>query len=406
MKKIFFVLIILILILVGCTDNYRYEPKVIEEKFSFPELEAGRYLPHKKHLVNRLNLAFVGDVMVHYGQIKAADVSGKDGEDSFDFRPSFRYIKDIISKADYAVCNIETTFAGADKGRNFGTRYKGYSGYPTFNTPSTLAYALKEAGFDLALLANNHTLDSRVSGINSTIDVVEKLGFDHIGTRKSAEEKTYLIKEVNGIKLAMTNYTYGMNGFGLSEDSSYAVNHLNNYDEKYIDNMLDEVKIMLRENHDYSIVFLHFGTEYSDYPSRTYQKRIVESLFNIGVDAVIGSHPHVLQKFEKIDYSGGERFVAYSLGNFISSQMSYRTKYPTDFGGVLGLELEKIDDGEVKIIDYSFDPTYCLKNSENYFILPALKLPSDFDLNTYDKGRLRNLENEVLPRISPEKFGR
>ncbi len=344
--------------------------------------------------------------MVHHGQIKAADIREKDGENGFDFRPSFRYVKEIISEADYAVCNIETTFAGANKGRNFGSRYKGYSGYPTFNTPSTLANALKEAGFDLALLANNHTLDSRISGVNSTIDVVDGLGFDHVGTRKSPEEKNYILREVNGINLAMTNYTYGMNGFGLSEDTEYAVNHLNNYDEAYVEKMLDEVALMLKEEHDYSIVFLHFGSEYSDYPNRMYQKRIVESLFNIGVDAVIGSHPHVLQKFEKIDYAGKERFVAYSLGNFISSQMSYRTKYPTDFGGVLGLELEKVDGGKVKIVDYSFEPTYCLKNSENYFILPAHKLPVDFELNAYDKGRLGRLENEVLPRISPEKFGK
>ncbi len=399
MKKTLTILLLLTLILnlSSCADD---EEEHYVEKQRFFSLEKirdigrERCLSAKKHREKSAKITFVGDVMVHSGQMKKADKG-----DHFDFSPCFFNVKNIISDSDYAVCNVETTFAGANKGRKTENMYKGYSGYPHFNSPSQLAQALKDTGFDMALLANNHTLDNGISGVNSTIDEIISVGMEHIGTRKSPNEKAYKIKDINGMKVGFINYTYGMNGFKLPEDKQYAINNLGNYDEQYINKMLEQVKAMVAEDTDFNIALMHFGKEYDDYPSEKYQKDIVNKLFNTGIDAVIGAHPHVLQPIHIVEKDGRKKLVAYSLGNFISSQINKYTKKPTDFGAILELEIEKLDSKKANIKSVNFIPTYSFRNSENYYVIPALNIPQNINLTAYDNNRLQHLKEIVIDRV-------
>lgn len=364
---------------------------LLNEAMYYSTQRTSEFLYAKNHTTNEATISIVGDVMIHSNQLKYAKK-----EEGFDFSDSFRYIKDYVGAADYSICNLETTLAGANNGRRFGPLLWGYSGYPTFNSPDILAYNLKEAGFDMTLLANNHTLDSRLDGALRTTEVVDKAGLHFTGVNKDKTDDKYSLLDINGIKIAIMNYTYAMNGFTLDEEKDYAINHFNNYDEKYIDDMIHEAEKMLLENADINIFAIHYGVEYTDYPSEKYQIDIVNRLLDAGIDVVFGGHPHVLQP---IDYREDGKFVVYSLGNFISSQMNYYTHYPTDFGVVLSLTFEKTDDEKAIIKSISYLPTYCYKNSENTYVVPALNLPENIQLSPYDYSRIEHLENIVLPRV-------
>ncbi len=346
-------------------------------------------------VVKTANLAFVGDILPHTPVIRLVDTG-----DDYDFTPCFNYVSEQIAGNDYSVCNLETTLAGAGKGRNLGYTYEGYSGYPTFNSPSVLARDLKKVGFDLLLNANNHSLDSYESGIFSTINAIEENGLDHIGTRKFESDKTYLLKSINGIDFAFTNYTYGMNGFNLSAENAFAVNHWNNYDDSYIEEMLKNIEQMVAENADINIACLHFGVEYGLLPDEKTQKEIANKLFDAGIDLIIGDHSHTLQPFEVIERGGEKKFIIYSLGNFLSNQIYTLVNQPGDFGGILELEIEKINDDKAELTSFAFTPTYCLVRSDNHYILPVMVLPKDFSLTNYDYNRLEHFKTVILPRIT------
>ena len=145
-------------------------------------------------------IAATGDILMH----KPCINPGKQADGSYDFAPYFAHVQDYVGRADYAVANLETTLAGLDGG------YK-YSGYPNFNCPDGIVSSLKAAGFDMLLTANNHTYDTQTLGFFRTQQVIAENGMDHIGTKPDAESDSYLIKEINGIRIGMINYTYETN---------------------------------------------------------------------------------------------------------------------------------------------------------------------------------------------------
>ena len=355
------------------------------------------------HVVREATLAAVGDVMVHRTQLlRAYDDMG------FDFSSSFEYISPYIEEADYAVANLETTLAGSNGQRRIRTEdfVHGYSGYPVFNTPDVMADNLKDAGFDLLLLANNHTLDSKVSGLDRTIDVLDDKGIEHIGAYKTQEDSLEdHIAEINGITFGMLNYTYAMNGFWLSEEEDYKIHHLNNYDQTYINGMYDRVADLAAEEPDFVVVALHYGIEYQDYPDRYYQEPLIDGLFRAGADIILGGHPHVLQPFEvrevvREDGRIEQGVVIYSLGNFISSQKHTYTDYDTDYGMVFQLGLSKVDDQKATIDEIRYLPTYVQWQSRDLVILPIFELPEEVSLSSYDRQRIEHGIGVVVPRIN------
>ncbi len=301
-------------------------------------------------------MLFVGDVMQHDSQIRAAlNDSG-----TYDYLPSLQYVKPIISQADIAFVNLEVTLAGPP-----------YKGYPQFSAPDQLAAGLKDAGFDVLVTANNHSLDRRRKGLERTIDVLDSLHLLHAGTYEdsaSRVEEYPLFIESNGFRLSLLNYTYGTNGIPVTPP-----NIVNIIDTLQIKSDLLAAK---DQRSDLIIVFMHWGAEYKDMPNKS-QRELAEFCFRNGASLIVGAHPHVLQPM----YWERDRgtMVAYSLGNFVSGQQSrYR-----DGGAMLHVELKKVKMDSVsntQIDGVTYELVWVYRNNESpkkYFILPVREFMSD-----------------------------
>ena len=292
------------------------------------------------------NLTAIGDVMSHNTQYKDA-YNSSTGE--YDFSYVFEDIKNHIKFSDISVGSLETCFAGADKG---------YSNYPTFNSPDALAYDLADIGIDVLSTAGNHCLDMGFDGLSRTIDVLDQAEISHVGTYKTEEEQNnILIKDVKGVKIAFLNYTYGTNGIPIPEDKPYCVNLI---DKDLIKKHIDLAK---SQNADVIVACMHWGIEYQTTPSDE-QKELTDFLFNNGVDIILGNHPHVLQPMEKRtvtleDGTTKDCFVIYAFGNFICDQNAENTRNSI----ILDLNITKNTDGKISINKATYTPIYMYKNS-------------------------------------------
>ena len=263
-----------------------------------------------------LRLIFAGDIMGHSPQIQSAEVVKNK---KYDYAPCFQYIKPVLEKADIAIGNLELTLPG--KGP--------YTGYPMFRSPDELAKALKDAGFDLLVTANNHSNDAHGLGVSNTIQTLRDLGFIQTGTFKTRRDRDAfypLMVYKNGFKIAIVNYTYDTNG--IPTQAPTVVNLIDTVQIK-----ADLAEAVARKPH-FIIAIMHWGLEYQLNENKD-QQRLARMLIRNGADMVIGMHPHVVQpvKKERVkmpDGSTKEAIVVYSLGNFISNQ-----KQPNTDGGIL-----------------------------------------------------------------------
>lgn len=266
----------------------------------------------------RITLLFVGDLMQHQAQIDAARVN----KDTYDYTPCFAHVKEQISQADLAIGNLEVPFGG-----------KPYTGYPAFCAPDEYLYAIKEAGFNVLLTANNHCIDRGKKGLERTILLLDSLQIPYAGTYRSAEERQSrypLFIHKKGFRIALLNYTYGTNG--ITATTPNVVNYI---DRKTI---LQDIHISKSWKPDVIIACMHWGDEYRSLPNRE-QRQLADWLLEQGVTHIIGSHPHVIQPMEMRTDSltGSKHAVVYSLGNFISNM----SQEHTDGGAIFTLVLEK-----------------------------------------------------------------
>ena len=315
-----------------------------------------------------IHMAVIGDIMSHATNFKNAySSSSKD----YDFSNVFKNIKSKISDADVAIGNLETTFAGSKRG---------YSGYPTFNTPDELASNLKDLGIDLLSTANNHCMDKGYTGLTRTLDILDKAKIEHAGTSRSEEEQDkIIIKDVNGIKIAFLSYTYGTNGITVPSDKKYAVNLI---DKTLIKKHLKAAK---ENNPDLICVNMHWGIEYQLKQNKE-QEKLADFLFENGVDCIFGSHPHVLEPMEKRtitldDGSTKDGFVIYSLGNFMSGQIYKNTKSTV----ILDVQITKDSDDKISIDSINYTPIYLYdkgtsaKSRTRYTLYDLEKSISDYE---------------------------
>ena len=309
--------------------------------------------PDKEEKVNSqensdtsFNLTAIGDIMCHNTQYIDA-YNSNSGE--YDFSYVFDDINHYIKNSNITVANLETTFAGEDKG---------YSNYPRFNTPDALAYNLKKLGVDVISTAGNHSLDYGFDGLSRTIDILNSADISHVGTYKTQEERdTIVFKYVKGIKIAFINYAYGTNGITLPSDKAFCINLI---DKDLIKKDIENAK---SQNADMIVASVHWGTEYSTIPNDT-QNELADFLFQNGVNIILGTHPHVLQKMEKRtvtleDGTTQDGFIIYSLGNFISDQNAKNTRTSI----ILDLKITKHADNSISIDEVNYTPIYMYKNS-------------------------------------------
>lgn len=296
-----------------------------------------------------------GDNLIHepiyrYGLQGGTDNSGSANSDlgnsdferpepdtsEFDFL--YENVRDIIAESDIAVINQETPLT--DDPAEYGD-------YPRFGTPMQVGEAIANAGFDVVTCATNHALDRGKEGIHTTKAFFTDNHIRCLGIQ-SEEEKDYRPYEIlvkNGVRFAMLNYTYGTNGIRLPEENPYMVHLLD--DENKIANDIKRAK----EESDFVIVFVHWGTEYAEVPD-DFQRKWTQVFADCKVDVVVGTHPHAIQPYEMLrDEDGHEMLIYYSIGNYISAQPEESCVK----GGMASFTVSLTQEG-FRVTEYGFRP--------------------------------------------------
>lgn len=297
-------------------------------------------------------LLFVGDAMQHQAQL---DKSLQIGGDTYDYSGCFTLIAPEVQKADYAVCNLEVPLGGGPR----------YSGYPAFSAPDSYAVALNDAGFDMMLTANNHCLDRGGKAVIRTINALESLKIDHIGTYRTQQERDSLvpfIKDINGYNVAFLNYTYGTNG--IKPDSGVEISMIDK------EKMKKEVEMAREKGAELVTVAIHWGIEYVLLQNKV-QENLADFLIDCGVDIIIGAHPHVVQPMKVVRNEKEDKdvLVVYSLGNFISNMNTADTRG----GAVVWVTLARDADGNAYFKNAEYDTLFSAKpvGDLNFRVIPA-----------------------------------
>lgn len=339
-----------------------------------------------------------GDVLMHMEQV----YSGYDSKtNTYNYDNFFAYVKDYISTSDLAICNSETTYLG--NGHNF-------SGYPKFNSPKEILDSIKNAGFDMACSSHNHINDMGDKGIESTAKLIKEAGLYLLGVKNDVKDKNYIVKDIKGIKIGITNYTYStidkngyryINGLPLSKEMEPKINLFSDSNiENDINNMKSTYDNMLKDGADFTIFYIHWGNEYQLQPSAQ-QEKLANMLNSIGVNVIFGSHPHVVQPIRRIknDTTGNETLVCYSLGNFVSNQrFETMGNLKSEDGLMVKLFITKDSNNKVKLTSYETEPTWVYKyvNASGktvYNILPTNKILESNDIEGLSEDVFNRVKN-------------
>ena len=289
-KYVIFVVLIVLIVISGLyllKKESQNEPK---------QQEKTEEVQKEETKTSKLSLIMVGDALLHGSVYRDAYKNGV-----YNFDSKIEYIKPIVQNYDLAFYNQESILGGTELG---------LSDYPTFNSPQEFGDAMINTGFNLVSLANNHTMDRGEKAVlNSCEYWKSKENVLATGSYCSKEDSEAVqIKEKNGIKYTLLAYTYGTNGISVPQGKEYLVNL---YSDEKAKSDIEKV----RDKVDLLIVSMHWGTEYRTEPTEE-QKREAEYLSSLGVDIIIGTHPHIIEPITYIN----DTLVIYSLGNFISAQ--------------------------------------------------------------------------------------
>ena len=319
-----------------------------------------------------------GDLLMHKPVFQSCwDAQAND----WVFDPIFTHVTPYIQEADYAIANLETTLCGTENGY-------AYSGNPLFNCPDGIAAGALNAGFDMLLTGNNHCYDTRMVGIRRTLEILEQTGLESLGTQYDAETVDYKVIEVNGIKVGMTAYTAetsdGMPGIPSINSiqchpSSFGM--INSFDYGQLDKFYAEIGAqfdgMRAEGAEAIVVYMHWGEEYQLEPTE-YQVKIAQGLCDLGVDVIVGGHPHVIEPVDLLTSTQDEShktLIIYSTGNAVSNQRIHEMRMKTghtEDGILFHFTLARYIDGSVAVISAGATPTWTYMEGyqEGYTILP------------------------------------
>ena len=340
-------------------------------------VETTEEIPGALKVVSTATISSQGDLLMHKPVIETCvDTSGK-----YDFSSIFRYVKDYVAGYDYAVANFETTLGGPNHP---------YQGNPSFNTPDAFADTLAATGYDMMLTANNHCADTTASGILRTVEQLRSRNLATVGTQKDASEQDYMVVEVDGIRLGITCFTYATDE---TDDGRPSLNRnsfltkagiVNYFMENKLDRFYGEVQTQLsgmrQQGVDAILFYIHWGVEYETEENEM-QNKIAQKLCDMGVDVIIGGHPHVIQPMELLQSTKDptHRTVCiYSLGNVVSNQRegidpSFEGGFTED-GVIFNVTFEKYSDGTVSIAGVDVLPTWVNMHTtdgvKEYNVLP------------------------------------
>lgn len=323
----------------------------------------------------KCRLSWVGDVLLHDTLLRAGNAE-KDQASNFDFL--FQHFTNRFAKIDWPIVNMEGTMTPALKANDQ------FSAYPLFRSPTTLAKAMQKANVKLAVTSNNHCIDSGISGVNSTLEALESCGIVHVGTSKSKDSKTWLIKDINGIKVGFSAWTYetvrlngniGINGISLPAELVGRVDSFSYespYFEQDLKRMQDRAREMQKAGAEATVFFMHWGTEYNPQILIASQQ-IAQALADVDCDLIFATGPHCVQAIQSVKAKNSEHRLLsyYSVGNFVSAQ-----QYSTGLGEPNSANIPGIaEDGLFAEVEFSkpsnsarakisfatYQPLYCYK---------------------------------------------
>lgn len=334
--------------------------------------------PQPETVVSTATVGAMGDLLMHLPVIN----TGKQSDGSYNFDSIFQYVKDYIEPLDYAAANLETTLAGTAKP---------YHGFPMFNCPDEIVTGARDAGFDMMLTSNNHCFDTGLDGFQRTLDVTREAGLATLGTMKDAEEPKYVIQQINGINIGMLSYTYetsdrsgsypSLNGNPMYGGSYDLINcFVPAAPQRFYDEVQTYLEEMRQAGAEAIVLFIHWGVEYQTYANET-QQAMAQKLCDMGVDVIVGGHPHVVQPMDLLTSTldpEQKTVVIYSLGNAVSNQrasiMESQKSGHTEDGALFTATFEKYSDGKVYLRSADVLPTWVNMHGsgseKQYNILP------------------------------------
>lgn len=306
-----------------------------------------------------------GDIILHSTVLDGA----KTDDGNYDFSAFFKETESYFKSADLATANLEVTLGGTESGA--------FSGYPAFNSPDSLLDVIKNSGLGFLTTANNHCYDTGLFGLKRTAAQLKTKNIDFIGTKETDADPIYTVKNVNGIKIGMTAYTFentsdaGQKSINGNIVKAEAVGLINSFNYDRINEFYAEaqsvVESMKNDGADAVVFYMHWGEEYQ-LSNNTWQKSIAQKLCNMGVDVIVGGHPHVVQPIELIHSEDSQNTAVciYSMGNAVSNQRKELmnpecTTGHTEDGMLFYYTFEKYASGDVALTGVDIIPTWVNK---------------------------------------------
>ena len=303
-----------------------------------------------------ITMAFTGDILLHSPVYNQAAVNGRSAGLAYDFRPMFARVKAQLSAADLAICHQETPLSADDTG---------VIGYPVFNSPHEIAPAVADAGYDGCSLASNHSFDHGAAGVAATIGAYDAVHVEHSGTASSAATRLPEVHTVRGVKIALLDYTYSLNGFNLPAAQPYLVNLID------VPTILNDAKAAKAAGAKIVIVQMHWGEEYQATATPVQRQQATQLLASPYVDAIVGGHVHVVQPVEKI----GTKYVVYGVGNMLSNQSGQCCPVSSQDGVIVTLHFTE-NAGAWSVGSITYTPTY-VDRTGGYIVDPVAATYND-----------------------------
>lgn len=333
------------------------------------------------------------DTVIHFvagGDVNVTDKVVASGGSNYDYSDVFLDVMPILSGGDLTTLNFE------------GNLYEEPYGSKHNSAPVELVQALRSAGVDILQTANSKSITNGILGLSSTLDGIRAAGMQSVGTYATEEQfqryQGFLIREVNGIRIAITAFTKGMDGRGLPSGSEHCVNLLyEDYNSAYQkvdeDGIRSVLKAIEKQKPDLTIALLHWGSEFNDQISKT-QEKIIEIMADGGVDAIVGTHPHYVQKIGFDKKTG--MLIAYSLGDFLGDG----DKAGTDYSVLLDMEITRSGEtGAVTITGYDYVPIYRFESETGQVkllrIREALTAYENYSIDSVDPEDYEAMKNAL-----------